>query len=203
SPLRPHCTADERIFRWRGVNTPPLSVIDDPVIRFLASAASQASLRDTGGYGSGLRKFHLFCDIFSIPESARLPASFELLHSFALWAATDPSLVAPAVLLDTPFEPVSIDTVNKYLSAVRAWHIAQGWPPPLSEPDFERITWSLRGLRNLQGTARKQPVRPPITLQMMRALRAVLDLDDPFDACTWAMATCAFWGMMRFGEVSV
>ncbi|KAJ7248127.1 hypothetical protein B0H12DRAFT_1235045 [Mycena haematopus] len=151
SPLRPHCTADERIFRWRGVNTPPLSVIDDPVIRFLASAASQASLRDTGGYGSGL-------------------PSFELLHSFALWAATDPSLVAPAVLLDTPFEPVSIDTVNKYLSAVRAWHIAQGWPPPF-EPDFERITWSLRGLRNLQGTARKQPVRPPITLQMMRACK--------------------------------
>ncbi|KAJ7229422.1 hypothetical protein B0H12DRAFT_979010, partial [Mycena haematopus] len=187
--LRPHCAADERIFQWRGINTPPSSVIDNAVIRFLASAASQASLRDTGGYGSGLRKFHLFCDIFSITESARLPASFELLHSFALWAATDPSLVAPVALVDTPFEPVSVDTVNKYLSAVRAWHIAQGWPPPLSESDFERITWSLRGLRNLQGAARKQPVRPPITLQMMRALRAVLDLNKPFDACTWAMAT--------------
>ncbi|KAJ7834446.1 hypothetical protein B0H14DRAFT_2363800, partial [Mycena olivaceomarginata] len=169
----------------------PVSVIDNPVIRFLASSASRASLRDTGGYGSGFCKFHLFCDIFSIPESARLPASFELLHSFSLWAATDPLL------------PVFVDTVNKYLAAVRAWHIAQGWPPPLSESDFDRITWSLCGLRNLQGTARKQPVRPPITLEMMRALRIVLNLNDPFDACVWAMASCAFRGMMRFGEVSV
>ncbi|KAJ7697728.1 hypothetical protein B0H17DRAFT_928198 [Mycena rosella] len=203
SPLRPRCSAEERIFQWRGVNIPLPSIIDDPIIRFLAGAASRASLRDTGGYGAGLRKFHLFCDIFSIPETARLPASFELLHSFALWAATDPTMVAPSVLGDTPFEPVSVDTVNKYLSAVRAWHIAQGWPPPLTEADLDRIAWSLRGLRNLQGNRRKHPVRPPITLAMMRVLRLVLDLDDPFDACIWAMATCAFWGMMRFGEVSV
>ncbi|KAJ7435637.1 hypothetical protein FB451DRAFT_1062392, partial [Mycena latifolia] len=189
SPLRPQCPADERIFQWRGINTPPPSTIDNPIILFLASSASRASLRDTGGYGAGIRKFHLFADIFSIPESARLPASFELLHSFALWAATDPSIVAPAVLENAPFEPVSVDTVNKYLSAVRAWHIAQGWPPPLSETDLERIAWSLRGLRNLQGERRKHPVRPPITLAMMRALRLVLDLDNPFDACIWAMAT--------------
>jgi hypothetical protein len=38
---------------------------------------------------------------------------------------------------------------------------------------------------------------------MLRALRAILNLDDPFDACVWAMACCAFWGMMRFGEPSV
>ncbi|KIM72054.1 hypothetical protein PILCRDRAFT_16480 [Piloderma croceum F 1598] len=29
------------------------------------------------------------------------------------------------------------------------------------------------------------------------------NLSDPFEACVWAMALCAFWGMMRFGEVSV
>ncbi|KAJ7185068.1 hypothetical protein C8R46DRAFT_809771, partial [Mycena filopes] len=203
SELRPRCRAEERIFQWRGVNTPPPSTIDDPIIRFLAASASRASLRDTSGYGSGLRKFHLFCDIFSIPEASRLPAAFPLLHSFALWAATDPTILAPTVLGNTPFEPVSVDTVNKYLSAVRAWHIAQGWPPPLSEDDLDRIGWSLRGLRNLQGESRKQPVRPPITLAMLRALRLVLDINSPFDACVWAMAACAFWGMMRFGEVSV
>ena len=38
---------------------------------------------------------------------------------------------------------------------------------------------------------------------MLQSLRALLVLGDPFDACIWAMATCAFWGMMRFGEVSV
>jgi hypothetical protein len=38
---------------------------------------------------------------------------------------------------------------------------------------------------------------------MLRVLRASLNLDDPFEACVLAMALCAFWGMMRFGEVSV
>ena len=102
----------------------------------------------------------------------------------------------------TSFEPVSISVVRKYLSAICAWHIAQGWAPPLSEADHERINWSLCGLENMQGN-RKSPLRPPITIPMLRALHATLNLDDPFEACIWAMALCAFWGMMRFGEVSV
>ena len=100
------------------------------------------------------------------------------------------------------FEPVAVSVVRKYLSAVRAWHIAQGWPAPLSEQDSDRINWSLRGLQNIQGL-RKLPVRPPITFPMLHALKSTLDISQPFDACVWAMATCAFFGMMRFGEVSV
>ncbi|EMD36177.1 hypothetical protein CERSUDRAFT_95528 [Gelatoporia subvermispora B] len=38
---------------------------------------------------------------------------------------------------------------------------------------------------------------------MLASLKAVLCLSDPFDACLWAACACAFWGMMRFGEVSV
>ncbi|KAG0692928.1 hypothetical protein DFH29DRAFT_816941, partial [Suillus ampliporus] len=91
---------------------------------------------------------------------------------------------------------------RKYLSAVRAWHIAQGWPPPLSDSHQDHINWSLHGLENLQGGCRK-PLHPPITLVMLTALKATLILSDPFDACVWAMASCAFFGMMHFGEVSV
>src|ERR1700733_13184441 len=38
---------------------------------------------------------------------------------------------------------------------------------------------------------------------MLRALKATLNLSEPFDACVWAMASCAFFGMMHFGKVSV
>lgn len=202
SPLRPNCKADERLFSWIGVNTPPASTIDSPVIRYLADLANRASLRDMGSYGSRLRKFHIFCDVFSIPESHRLPASFQTLHSFALWAATDPESVDPLLLTSAQFEPVSVSVVKKYLSAVRAWHIAQGWPETLTEADHSRINWSLRGLENIQGT-RSRALRPPVTLNMLRGLKATLNLSEPFDACAWAMAACAFFGMMRFGEVSV
>ncbi|KAI0766171.1 hypothetical protein BD413DRAFT_697424 [Trametes elegans] len=187
SPLRPPVRADERLFAWRGVNTPRASTIDHPLIRHLAEEASRASLRDgtLAGYGAGLRKFHLFCDIFSVREEDRLPASFNLLHSFCLWA------------------PISVQAANKYLDAIRAWHLAQGWPPPLSEENRTQINWSLRGLANLQGNRRSRAPRPPVTLHMLAALKDSLDLADPFEACIWAIATCAFWGLLRFGEATV
>ncbi|GJF00473.1 hypothetical protein PsYK624_167610 [Phanerochaete sordida] len=203
SSLRPPCRADQRLFQWHGVNAPPPSTLQSPILQRLADLASAHSLRDAGSYGSGLRKYHLFCDVFSVPEHERLPASFPLLHSFALWAVADqpdPEIIPESEGI--PFEPVAPATARKYLSAVCAWHLAQGWPNPLSAEDHRRINWSLRGLTNMQG-ARKRPPRPPITLQMLVVLRLELDLDDPFDACVWAMACCAFWGLMRFGEVSV
>lgn len=200
SSLHPQCRASKRLFLWQGVNSPSLSTIENPVICHIAELANQASLCDTASYGAGLWKFHIFYDIFSIPDHDPFPASFELLHSFALWAITDPD---PNDLLlsaenDTvvKFEPVSVGIVWKYLAAVRAWHIAQGWPPPLSESHHNRINWSLHG-------GHCKPLWPPISLSMLAALKATLILSDPFDACIWAMASCAFFGMMRFGEVSV
>ncbi|KDQ52841.1 hypothetical protein JAAARDRAFT_137953, partial [Jaapia argillacea MUCL 33604] len=92
---------------------------------------------------------------------------------------------------------------RKYLSAVRAWHLAQGWPPPLSEEDHTHINWSLRGLANLHQGCCTRPPQPPVTLPMLRTLKSALILDNPFDACVWVMASCAFWGMMHFGEVPV
>lgn len=203
SPLRPSCPADQRMFRWRGVNTPPPSVLPIPVIQRLADIAAHASLKDPASIGSGLRKFHIFCDIFSIPETDRLPASLPLLRSFALWAAADPDPADPTLCDGTVFEPVSAKTASKYLSAVKAWHYAQGWPEPYSDSDLDSIHRDLRGLARLQEGRRSRPPRPPINLRMLNTLYSSLDLSVPFDACVWAAATCAFWGMMRFGETTV
>jgi hypothetical protein len=128
SPLCPDCKAKDRLILWRGINKPPHSMLEIPIIWHIEGLASQASLRDSTNYGSGLHKFHLFCDIFSIPESHCLPASLELIHSFALWAATDPIILDPAIQARSRFEPVSTSVVRKYLAAIWAWHIIQGWP---------------------------------------------------------------------------
>lgn len=173
------------------------------MLQHLALIASGLSLRDTASYGAGLRKFHVFCDIFSVPEAQRLPASFALIHSFVLWAASDPSPNDIALAGDVPFEPVAGTTIRKYMSAVRAWHLAQGWTPPLSSDELIRINWSLRGLENQQAQRRKRPLRPPITIHMLATLKQELDLTHSWDACVWAAACCAFWGLMRFGEVTV
>ncbi|KIJ55428.1 hypothetical protein M422DRAFT_240048 [Sphaerobolus stellatus SS14] len=202
-PLRPACRADERIFQWVGLNTVPMGTLNHPLLITIASLASRASLRDTSNYGSGLRKFHIFCDIFSISETNQLPASFSLLHSFALWAATDPDHIPAGSLDGIPLETISVTAIRKYLSAIRAWHIIQGWPITLSQDDLVRINVSLRGLERLQTNRRVMPPRPPITIRMLLALRLSLKVERPFDVCIWVIAVSAFWGMMRFEEVSV
>lgn len=202
SPLRPPCRAEDRIFLWRGIHTPPPNTLAVPVLERLASLAYRHRLEDTSSYGSGLRKFMIFCDTFSVPEGNRLPASFPLVHSFALWATSNPAVLELPEMDGIPFEPIAPSTTRKYISAIRTWHLAQGWSDPLTSTDHERIEDSLTGLLKLQG-ARKQPPRPPVTLPMLETLHSELNLDDPFDACVWAMAACAFWGLMRFGEVSV
>ncbi|KIJ28405.1 hypothetical protein M422DRAFT_189758 [Sphaerobolus stellatus SS14] len=100
-------------------------------------------------------------------------------------------------------DTISITTTKKYLSAIRAWHLAQGWPAPLSDEDHKLINVLLRGLQNIQRGKQSQPPRPPVTIPMLAILRRALNPQNPFDACVWATATCTFWGMMRFGEVSV
>ena len=84
----------------------------------VAAATSHNHAYRAHYYGSGLRKFHLFCDIFTIPESDRLPASFLLLHSFARWTVLDPDMFGPDTSIGIPFKPVSIGVVRKYLSAI-------------------------------------------------------------------------------------
>ncbi|KAG2158082.1 uncharacterized protein EDB93DRAFT_1246567 [Suillus bovinus] len=140
--------------------------------------------------------FDDWCHIINEQEAGRYSIGF---------SPTDPDPEDPLLSAgpSTPsFEPVSVGVAHKYLSAVRAWHIAQGWPPPLSDSHCERINWSLQGLENLQSSRRK-PLRPPVTIAMLTAIKATLSLSEPFDACIWAMASCAFFGMMRFGKVSV
>ena len=203
SPLRPNCKAQDRLFEWRGVNSPPPSTINDPWIRSLEAKASMASISDRASYGSGLKKFHTFCDTFSIPEGDRLPTSFEVLHSFVLWATADENVSPSLPSSSPPTGSVAESTARHYLAAIRAWHIAQGWDPPLKDFQRERINFSLRGLAKLQAGNHKKSPCPPVTTTLLHLVKKSLDLDSPFDACVWAIATCAFWGMMRLGEATV
>lgn len=164
SPLRPNCHAIERILKWVGTRRPPDSMLNTPGLCQMAFLASEASIKDASSYGAGICKFHVFCDAYSVAEEDRLPASFALLHSFVLWAAADPDDPLTKELND---QPVVVATVRKYLSAIRVWHIAQGWPSPIRDNYVEKINWTLRGLQCMQAGRRTKPPRPPVTLKML------------------------------------
>ena len=102
--------------------------------------------------------------------------SFEVLHSFAVWVASDPEILGGDLWKLGESELVSVWTVGKYLATIHAWHPLQGWPP-LDSCDHQRIKFSLRGLAKLSAEKRSCPIHPPVTVSMLTILKAALWLD--------------------------
>jgi hypothetical protein len=132
----------------------------------------------------------------SLSDCRRARTCYVRLHS----AVTGPDPNNFVLTGDVVFEPVATATIGLYLAAVRAWHLAQGWLPLLTDEDQDVLAWHIWGMWNIQAGLQRQPPSPPITFCMLRTLERWLDLQNPFDAAVWAIATCGFWGLMRVGE---
>lgn len=160
------------------VTTPPLSVIPHPVLLHVLDIDKRTRLSDTASYGSALRKFYVFCDTFSILESDCLSASFALLHSFALWVAADPDPRKLAFRMVHHLNRYqSMSSTSIYLGfALFMSSKASVLPSPrriARSSNFRCVVWQLRTGR------RKRPLRPPITLLMLWALRSELNSSIP------------------------
>ena len=113
STPRPDRSASDRIHFRKGVNAPPPTTINSVLLRLFAQVATWASLSGPTSYGSCLWKFHLFCDLFHIPETDRPPALCEFLRSFEIWAASDPEVLGSDLWKLGEFELVLIQTAGK------------------------------------------------------------------------------------------
>ena len=56
---------------------------------------------------------------------------------------------------------------------------------------------------NKEGTKHKCPLRAPVSIEHLLALRHALNLSTPFHAAVWALALCTFFGCQRLGELAV
>ncbi|KIO22795.1 hypothetical protein M407DRAFT_78823 [Tulasnella calospora MUT 4182] len=136
-------------------------------------------------YGVGLKRFAEFCDQEGISEEDRVPASEFLLCAFASAMA---------------LEVVQRTTLNTWLAGLRAWHLSQGAPWSLSSSDSMEMIKKAVAKR---APASKKTLRPPVTIQHLRALADHLDLLNSFDIAVFAVACTAFWSCMRLGEILV
>lgn len=132
-------------------------------------------------YDSFVEKFHRFCDDNRIPQDQRLPASEPLLCAFAVSLATH----------------VAGSSATGVFSGLKAWHMLNNtqWC------GSARLQVFLRGVAALAPKSSSRDPRQPVTLDMIRMLFEELDLRDPLDVVIFAVATVAFWGLCRLGEL--
>ncbi|KAJ7577742.1 hypothetical protein C8J56DRAFT_898894 [Mycena floridula] len=190
SELRPLVAASDRLQCWTG----PASVshqsdlegqLSAPAIRKLNEVLLSSWAHDTKtSYGAGLLHFTQFCDRECIPEKHRMPASKILLAGFAADAAGT----------------VSDSCISSWFSGLAAWHIVNGadW-----HGDDSFIKKVKRGAAKLAPSSSTREQRPPVTIEHMLALFHTLDFLKHFDCAVWAVATCAFWGCRRLGELTI
>jgi hypothetical protein len=134
-------------------------------------------------YGSGLAHWHSWCDARSISEEGRLPASANHLSLFIAYL----SRTAPSRIPNT-------------LSALHHWHDLNGQQWCGNDPFVLKIRHS--ALAHLPPPT-SLSTRPPVLPQHLIALRENLDFNNTFDSAVFVVATCAFWGVCRLGELTV
>jgi len=100
---------------------------------------------------------------------------------------------------------VKASTVNSYLAGVRQLHIATGLEPPNLRSSLVKLV--LKGVSNRDGIQKRsggKKGRLPMTLNMMLIFKNTIlgsDYDKHDKKLIWAVATTAFAGAFRIGEI--
>lgn len=187
SKYRPLVLAHERIQKWETPCTDEYRRVQNSISpagfqKFLEVMLLGLDEGTRSNYGAGLLRFTQFCDTLSIHEEARMPASAHLLAIFAADAAGYNS----------------DGTVNNWLAGLKVWHDVNGTQWNGDSPQMKRVK---AGIKKLVPPTSKRAKRPPVTIEHMYALYAMLDLTNCKDAAVWATACVAFWGCCRLGEL--
>jgi len=134
-------------------------------------------------YATGVRAYQRFCDESGVPVGDRIPANEARLIEFVAWCSTT---VAPP-------------TIKVYLSAVRSWHVDNGYgDPTIGRLQLERV---VRGAQRIGSQPRQ--VRLPLTIEILRRIWAV-EVDQGWDDVMFRAAiSLGFFGFLRLGELTL
>ena len=138
-------------------------------------------------YASGKRRYIQFCHSNNFPP---LPTSELLLSRFISALAN---------------EKLSHRTIKCYLSAVRHLHVAENHGDP-GISGMVRLEQVMRGIKSTQARGGiKGAVRLPVTLEILRKLKAVWTESEPHrdGVMLWAAAALCFFAFLRAREMTV
>ncbi|KAG2062340.1 hypothetical protein BDR06DRAFT_1027868 [Suillus hirtellus] len=192
SPLCPHCLARDQLHLWlphitrsRLDHTGSLVRISNSDIDRIITVLSHShapSMWET--YGSGLLVFHMFCNVHAIPEDQRCPASLVLILAF---------IAACSGLY-------SGKSLENYFYAIQAWHLlhSQAWLV-----NNNQCSLAISGSKHLAPITSKWPKHAPFTVDILVAIRSMLDLSSPLHAAVYACLTTSFYTIARIREFTV
>ena len=133
-----------------------------------------------------MKRFHAFCIKFNVVNP--FPVSEQLLCSFISFLAD---------------EGLAPQTSKAYLSAVRNMQISLGLPDPREQsslPILKRVQAGISRAKMLRGSTSR--IRLPITIQILRQIHTdLMSSDLPEKVVIWAIASTAFFGFFRLGEL--
>ncbi|KAF5387865.1 hypothetical protein D9615_000293 [Tricholomella constricta] len=135
----------------------------------------------SAGYSRAIQQFFTFCSDTGVPPSACLPASEDLLCAFA---ASFSGLLAG-------------NSIRSKCAALRSWHILNGLP----WLGGTHLSYTIKGCEASRPASSFASKRAPVTSNMLSTLLSGLDLNDCRDSCVASVATTAFWGQLRLGEL--
>lgn len=189
TPSRPPVLARNRVLLWttphgnRFMEELQVELPHSAVLKLFQVMIRSLDESTRSNYGAGLLCFTQFCDHHSIPEEARMPASANLINSFAASAAGH----------------LSPQALSNWIAGLHFWHVVNNarW----NGDDMLRHV--RRGVAKLCPPELKRAKRPPVTIEAMVALGEGLDLSLSFDAAVWAVACVAFWSCCRLGELVI
>ena len=133
-----------------------------------------------------MKQFHQFCTMYNVDTP--FPLTEHTLCCFS------------AYLADKGLAP---QTGKSYLSALRSMQISLGLPDPRetsSMPILKRVQAGIKQARLAGGP--QQRVRLPITIKILTQLHNKLfSSEHPEKHVIWAIASTAFFGFFRLGEL--
>ncbi len=189
SSFRPNVPAIHRPFMWTTPHSIKMQESLDAELpshlqaRIYQKLAVSLVPGTLSSYSAGPVRFTQFCDKHHIPESMCMPASSTLLAAFVA-SASAAGLGSGSMIKNWMNGLAFWHAVN-----AAEWHGKDDWVPLV-------LRAAVR-----EGVTFKRPPRGPVTVEHLRALRKTLSLQEPRDAAIWAVATSAFWGCRRLGEM--
>lgn len=180
--LRPPVPTGECLEKWQPAFTISSTIPSHILLKQkkVAIAAYAPSTRNT--YGTGLLKYHSFCDIIALPEINRTPCTTTIISGFITYLSGNYSKSA----------------ITSFIAGVKVWHAVNSITFDI---DDKIVSTLLRGAARLQPPP--QSCRLPLTLIELEQILQNVNLENPEQVAFAACLTTTFFCCARLGEFTV